>query len=108
GFEFASFLLGQLSGSTLARPLVAGTSKEQWALFAQDTWKVTRKLTLDYGVRWDLGTYAREHYGRFGNFSPFVANPSAGGHPGGQIYEATCNCTFADNYPYAIGPRLGV
>src|SRR5262249_169240 len=29
------------------------------------------------------------------------------GHPGGQIFEATCNCNFADNYPYAIGPRVG-
>src|SRR6185437_11928548 len=27
---------------------------------------------------------------------------------GGQIFEATCNCNFAQNYPYAIGPRLGV
>ena len=31
-----------------------------------------------------------------------------GGHLGGQIYEATCNCQFAHNYPYALGPRLGV
>lgn len=27
---------------------------------------------------------------------------------GATIYEATCKCAFAANYPYAIGPRLGV
>lgn len=108
GFAFASFLLGGMSGVTLATPIVAGTSKEQWALFAQDTWKVTRKLTLDYGLRWDYGTYAREQYGRYANFDMNVPNPSAAGHPGGQIYEAQCKCQFAANYPYAIGPRVGV
>jgi Carboxypeptidase regulatory-like domain len=24
-----------------------------WGLFAQDTWQVTKKITLNYGVRWD-------------------------------------------------------
>ena len=29
-------------------------------LFAQDSWKVTRKLTLDYGLRYDFQTYLQE------------------------------------------------
>lgn len=62
---------------------------------------------MDYGLRWDYGTYRREQFGRYASFSPTVANPAAGGHLGGQIFEATCNCQFANNYPYAIGPRLG-
>jgi hypothetical protein len=35
-------------------------------------------------------------------------NPAAGGLPGDVIYEATCNCKFNRNYPFAFGPRLGV
>src|SRR5207248_9240647 len=35
-------------------------------------------------------------------------NPSVGGHPVAVIYEATCNCNFGHNYPWAFGPRLGV
>jgi hypothetical protein len=108
GFDFASFLLGDLKGAALAQVASPQPVKSQWALYLQDSWKVTRKFTLDYGLRWDYGTYAKEQYGRNGNFSPTVINPSAGGRPGGYIYEATCNCKFASNYPYAIGPRLGV
>jgi len=113
GIPFASFLLGDLnvSGLTAAASQIAPTDyrvgKSQWAFFAQDTWKVTRKLTLDYGLRYDFGGYAREQYGRSANFSPNVPNPSAGNHPGAVIYEATCNCKFASNYPFAFGPRLG-
>ena len=69
---------------------------------------MTRKLTLDYGLRGDYGTYQVEQFGRYASFSPNVRNPSAGGRLDGEIYEATCNCIFAKNYPYAIGQRLGV
>ena len=64
-------------------------------------------MTLDYGLRWDYGTYQKEQFGRYGDFSPTTPNPSASGRPGALIYEANCNCNFAHNYPYAIGPRLG-
>jgi hypothetical protein len=108
GFGTADFLLGNVTGVTLAQPADYRNSKWQWGIFLQDTWKISRKLTLDYGVRWDYGTYAKEQYGRAADFNPLVLNSSAGNHPGGSIYEATCNCTFAGNYPYAIGPRIGI
>jgi hypothetical protein len=108
GFPYASFFLGGPDNVTLAQPTNTRGARQFWSMFAQDTWKLTRKLTLDYGVRWDYFTYPREQYGRSPAFSPLVANPTAGNHPGATIYEATCNCRFADNYPYAIGPRVGV
>ena len=37
--------------SATARRCSIATS---WALFVRDSWKLTRKLTLDYGIRWDL------------------------------------------------------
>jgi hypothetical protein len=93
---------------TVNPPASLRTGKHFLSFFAQDSWKVTRKLTLDYGLRYDYFTYPREQYGRQPSLSPSVANPTTGGIPGGIIYEATCNCSFAKNYPYAFGPRLGL
>ncbi len=107
GFGFASFLLGGAQAIAINAPINLQTENYQSALFLQDSWKVNRKLTLDYGLRWDYGTYQKEQFGRYGDFSPTVPNPSAGGRLGALIYEANCNCSFAHNYPFAIGPRLG-
>ncbi len=107
GFPYANFLLGDVVAATQYAPVDARMFKSQWAMFLQDSWKVTRKLTLDYGVRWDYGTPASEEYGRSANLG-FIPNPVAGGHPGGPIFESTCNCKFVSAYPYAVGPRLGV
>jgi len=44
-------------------------------------------------------------------FGPTVPNPTAGGRPGGILYEGwgqgRCNCYFTTTYPYSIGPRIG-
>jgi hypothetical protein len=109
GFGFASFLLGDYSSTTQTPQENYRQGNQEWGLFLQDTWKVTRKLTLDYGLRWDFATTYREQYGRLGVFSPTVPNADAGGTLGGTIYANTCNCPFYQKpYPYAIGPRIGL
>ena len=107
GFPYAGFLLGDYAQISQKAPTDTRMGKSQWALFIQDSWKVTRKLTVDYGVRWDYATAPREQYGRASDLG-LISNPAAGGRIGAPVFEATCNCTFIHNYPYAIGPRLGV
>ena len=107
GFPYASFLLGLVHSGDIAVVTNPRLGKNAWALFAQDSWKVTRKLTLDYGLRWDYQTYFKEQYGRFPNFSPTEPNPGAGNLPGAVIFERD-GVEFARNYPYAFGPRLGL
>jgi hypothetical protein len=110
GFPYASFLLGQVDQVRVAPPNTIRLGKHSISGFAQDTWKITRKLTLDYGLRYDYQTYFKEQYGRLAQFSPTTPNPAAGGLPGAVIFEGNgagrCNCNFAKNYPWAFGPRF--
>jgi hypothetical protein len=110
GFGYASFLLGQISSVTIGGPVSPRTGKKQLGLFAQDTWKVTRRFTMDYGLRYDYSTYLQEQYGRAPTFRTNVIHPLAG-IPGAAVYDGTgpkqCNCNIAKNYPWAFGPRLG-
>jgi Carboxypeptidase regulatory-like domain/TonB dependent receptor len=111
GYAYASFLLGQASSASIGPPFDPQYRRQSYALFIQDTWKVTRKLTLDYGLRWDLSRPTREIDNRWSEFSPTTPNPSAGGLLGATIYEGfgtgRCNCQFVSAYPLAIGPRVG-
>jgi hypothetical protein len=108
GYSYASFLLGLVNNGVVNPPADLKTGKKFWGFYAQDTWKITRRLTLDYGLRYDYDTYPREQYGRMPNASLAVPDPTVGGHPGGIVYEATCNCKFGKNYPFAFGPRIGI
>jgi hypothetical protein len=107
GFPYADFLLGQVDNGNIGYPVNQRWGKNGWAIFAQDSWKVTRKLTVDYGLRWDYQTYLKEQYGRIPNFSPTTPNPSVGNLPGAVIFERN-GVSFANVYPHAWGPRLGV
>lgn len=107
GFPMASFVLGAVDTGAIGPPTATRMGKKAWALFIQDTWKVTPKLTLDYGMRWDYQGYLREQYGRVPSISGKVPNPSAGNLPGGVIFEATQGA-FSSVYPFALGPRLGI
>ncbi|MBV9507781.1 MAG: TonB-dependent receptor [Acidobacteriia bacterium] len=107
GFPYANFLLGDATTLTQYAPVDARMYKSQWALFVQDSWKMNRKLTVTYGIRWDYATVPREEHGRSADLG-FIPNPAAGGRIGAAIFEATCHCTFVSNYPYAVAPRLGV
>ena len=107
GLPYASFLLGAVDTAEVDPPSRVRFGKQQWGFYAQDSWKVTRKLTLDIGLRYDYSTWYKEQYGRSPDLSPTLANPTAGGHPGAVIYPSTCSCDYAHNYPWAFGPRFG-
>lgn len=110
GLPYASFLLGLPDTYEVDAPAVARLGKHQLGIFVQDSWKVTRKLTLEYGLRYDYSTAGKEQYGRYGFFDPKVPNTQDGGRLGGVTYGATCGCdyNFFDSYKFGFGPRLGV
>ena len=109
GLPYASFLLGLPDNYVVNSPAVARLGKHQLGIFAQDSWKVTRKLSLELGLRYDYSTSGKEQYGRYGFFDPKVANTQDGGRLGGVTYGATCGCdnNFFNSYKLGFGPRLG-
>jgi hypothetical protein len=108
GFGYASFLLGATSSVSTAAPADVRLGMHTFGIYAQDSWKITRKLTFDYGIRYDYATLWREQYGRMQNAAFTLPNTLIGGRIGTVIYQATCNCEYSHPYPLAFGPHLGV
>jgi hypothetical protein len=112
GLPYASFLLGLVDSASIPPTQDPDYTKTSMALYIQDTWKITRKLTLDYGIRWDYQQAPEEVFARSSMFGPTIPNPTAGGLPGGTIFEGDgpgrCNCRFTTTYPLAFGPRIGI
>jgi hypothetical protein len=115
GFNYASFLLGQVDSFQIQPNASERLGNHALGIFAQDTWKVTRKLTLDYGIRYDYQTPLREQYGRlqmanFNNINTTVGLRGTVQYEGYNKDGVTgrCDCTFQQTYPWGIAPRLGV
>ena len=112
GFPYASFLLGLVNYADIGVVSSPRLGKHSFAIYLQDSWKVSHRMTLEYGLRYDYQTYLKDDLGRIASFSPTALNPAADNLPGAMIFEGSgpgrCNCDFAKVYPYAIGPRVGL
>jgi len=53
GLGMSDFLLGRLSSLTQGLPNTVFTYKWYYGLYGQDTWKVSRRLTANVGLRWE-------------------------------------------------------
>jgi len=106
GFGYASFLLGQTSGMTISQLTNSRIGNHQMAFYAQDSWKATRRLTVNYGLRYDYVTLLKEQYGRMQSANFDKPNPLLNNRLGSVDYEGDCKCSFNKNYPFAFGPRL--
>lgn len=119
GNSIASLLLGNPTSGSDSIGVKTFWTSHYWAPFLQDDWKVTRKMTLNLGVRWDFvpGAVERHNQGN-GAFNATGVNPissqvSVPGYSqivGGLTYLGT-NGTPRTIYPlnwFNIQPRVGV
>jgi len=114
GNAIASFLLGAVDTGTYKISAYYPRNRYQYlAGYAQDDWKVSRKLTLNYGLRYDIFFPRTEKLDNLSAFDPTVPNPAAGGRPGALTFLGNGpgrdgRSSFADTYFKAFGPRTGL
>jgi hypothetical protein len=112
GDPFASLLLGQVHTSQQTIPLHPTFNEAYTAAWINDELKLTEKLTLTLGLRFDYQFARKESQDRYSTFDPDTPNPGAGNRPGALIFAGTGTGrsgtrTFEQPDRDAWGPRVG-
>ena len=116
GNSFASFFIGQVNTASFTQLPFTDTAARMrnLSIYTQDDWRVTPKMTVNLGLRWDYYPPYIEGKNRSTWFSPAVNNPLTG-NPGALVFAGSgaippyCNCSTPINIWYKnFGPRLGI
>jgi hypothetical protein len=113
GNGFASFLLGQGYGGGTENERFVGQQFPSHGFYVQDDWKVSRKLTINYGLRYEFTQPPLEQQDKWSDFDPNRPNPRAGGLLGALKFagfgEGRENArTITPGWYGGWGPRLGL
>ena len=117
GLALADFMLGQAVSYNQGNIYGFYNRQNYIAVYAQDNWRVTRRLTVNYGLRWEPYTAPYSKYGQFSHFDPglfaqdfhssvFVNAPAGLAFPGDSQYACGngLNCARWGKF----FPRLGL
>jgi hypothetical protein len=109
--SFASFLLGFpvlffQGGGDMSR----GLRNVDAGVYGQDEWRVTSRLTLNYGLRWEMSTPYVEIRDRMNSWSPGMQSSIYANAPRGLLFPGDANVPrgVAPVYRKGFMPRLGV
>jgi hypothetical protein len=75
GDATASFLLGNPATGRLGISPQIALQNKYYGFYIQDDWTVSRRLTLNLGLRWEAELPSTERYDRLTNFDPFAQFP---------------------------------
>jgi hypothetical protein len=110
GTGLAQFLLGAVDpGSGTGTYYAPWQSNDYWGFYAQDDFRVNSKLTLNYGLRWDIFGWFRDRHDSLANFDFNAMNPDVP-FKGRVDYMATSSHPDRNVFPAhknSLGPRFG-
>jgi len=93
------FLTGSpASGQFLLNPVFTTTGLNRYAGFVQDDWRISRRLTLNLGLRYEFEPPQVDAHNAFGNFDPNT--------PSGMVQQANGNALYSTD-KRDFGPRVG-
>jgi hypothetical protein len=114
GLSIASLLLGYPNSGSVQMNDYPFYSQRYYAPWVQDDWKMTKKLTLNLGLRWDFATPEVERHNKMnGAFNASVLNPvsaALGTNIQGGLTFAGVNGQMRGAYnmnKLQIQPRIG-
>jgi hypothetical protein len=102
GNEFASFILGQVDSANFSVPFKYMPKMRYSSPWVNDDIKVTDKLNLTLGLRFDWTSGVSEEFNRFSTFVPTASNPV--GVPGATVFNADL---ARGKSSWSVGPRFG-
>lgn len=107
GSGLASFLLGSVTSATIDSNVGETYRNLNQAYYVQDDWKISRRLTLNMGMRYDYQQVPTERHNGVSNFNPTAKNPLNGLQ--GRLEFAGVNFGQAAIDPdyKNWGPRIG-
>ncbi len=110
GVDFADFLLGIPSQYNQSQLQPFYGRNHYFGIYAQDSWRVKKKLTLNYGLRWDRIEPWFEKYNQIATFEPGRQSVVFPGAPAGILFpgDAGVPRTLAPAGNLNFAPRIGL
>ncbi len=107
GVGMATYLLGDVTGGSLT--IRSHMSFHSWshASYVQDDYKITPRLTLNFGLRYDLRSTPVERWNKHSNFEPYMTNTETGMLGVLTYAGVTAARSFVDRNNHDLGPRVG-
>ncbi len=112
GSSFASFLLGDAFLGRTETVRYVNQKYPYFGFYAQDDWRVTRKLTINYGLRYEFTLPPRSGTDEYSDLNPTRPNPGADNYPGALWFAGfgpgrENTRSLVPGWYGGWGPRLG-
>jgi Carboxypeptidase regulatory-like domain len=109
GFAFANFMLGQVHDASQSVTSALYGRRKHMSLFAADDYKISSRMTLNLGLRWDVNGRFHEKDGEWSNFDIAVNRGIWGPYNGGWEFAQNGSQSFERNQNFhEFGPQVGV